>query len=98
MFSKTQLFRQDIPKWFFALNSPCKTVIENLKQFTYKKSIYENAILVLAPEVALRYMVSMLIFPNNRFFRHFDFIVFSTQIAPKKSNAIKIFFISGRKN
>ena len=42
-------------------------------------------------------MVSMLIFPKNRFFRHFDFIVFSTQIAPKKSNASKIFFISGRK-
>ena len=35
--SKTQLFRQDIEKLFFALNSPCKSVIENIKQLSYKK-------------------------------------------------------------
>ena len=37
-------------------------------------------------------------FSEKLIFRHFDFIVFSTQIAHGKSNAINIFFISDGKN
>ena len=52
----------------------------------------------MAPEGLIDNIAYLLIFLENRFFWHFDFIVFLAQFAHEKSNASIIFFISGRKN